>query len=129
MSDFQIPQFHEPLSRRTTEQDAQSIKTDETSLVKRLDKEVTKIGDIAFAGGMYCEVWEGEWKKGGGKGGGGENVEVEKVSLGFAIPILLIGFVGSPEGTSNTQVTREGARGSPFADRPNTTYPCLLPDR
>ncbi|KAF9027111.1 TKL/TKL-ccin protein kinase [Hymenopellis radicata] len=33
--------------------------------VKILDGEVTKVGDIAFSGGPYSDVWEGKWLNGG----------------------------------------------------------------
>ena len=83
MADIQMFQSQESLPRHTTgseTQDTQSVEANEPPPVKRLDGQVTRIGDIAFAGGMYCDVWVGEWKKsGGGKGNGGENVEVEKV--------------------------------------------------
>ncbi|KAF9651706.1 kinase-like protein [Thelephora ganbajun] len=62
--------FHEPLLLRTTKpgtQESQLVETDEAPPVKRLDGEVTKLGDIAFAGGTHCEVWIGRWEKGGGK--------------------------------------------------------------
>lgn len=79
-----------------------SVEADEAPPVKRLDGGVTISGDIAFGGGMYCEVWVGQWMK-----GGGEKTEVEKVSLSPIAPISLIGlFVGGPENTSNAQATR-----------------------
>jgi len=99
MTDTQKLRFLEPLPQR-----------EETPLVKRLDGEVTSIGDIAFAGGMYCEVWVGRWEKGGREGIGEEKVDVEKVSLSLTTPILLIWLViGGLESTSNTQVTGTGA--------------------
>ena len=102
--DIRELQSHESLPRHTTEHETQDIQSDEPPPVKQLNGEVTRIGDIAFGGGMYCEVWEGEWRKGGGgKGNGGESVKVEKVSLSLAISILLIGLVGGLESTSNTQ--------------------------
>lgn len=74
---------------------------------------------------MYCEVWIGLWEKGGGekgsgeeidgdkvgdKGVSGEKVEAEKVSRSpTTFTLLRLFFVGGPESTSNTQVTREGA--------------------
>lgn len=39
-----------------------------------------KLGEIAFAGGTHCEVWVGQWEKGGGEEVGGERAEAEKVS-------------------------------------------------
>ena len=102
---FQWPRFPEPPSRRTTEhetQDASSIEASEAPSIRRLDGEITRLEDIAFAGGTYCEVWVGRWVKGGG--------EDEKVSLSLNTSVLLIKlFLGSLESTSHTQVTREGA--------------------
>ncbi|KAF9653023.1 kinase-like protein [Thelephora ganbajun] len=70
---------HEPLPRHTSEhetQDSQPVEVNEAPPVKRLDGEVTRLGEIAFAGGLCCEVWIGRWEK-----GGGEKVDVEKVAL------------------------------------------------
>jgi hypothetical protein len=53
--------------------------------IKRMDGEVTREGETAFAGGMCFEVWVGRWKKGGGEEAGGE-----KVSLGFTTSTLLM---------------------------------------
>ena len=104
---FQWLRFQEPPPRHTTEyemQDVQSVEANEAPSFKRLDGEVTKLEDIAFAGGTYYEVWVGRWVK-----GGGEKAEVEKVSLSLTTSVLLIKlFVGSFESTSHTQVTREG---------------------
>jgi len=98
MADTQKLRFLEPLPQR-----------EEIPLVKRLDGEVTRLGEIAFAGGMYCEVWVGRWEKGSREGTGGEKVDVEKVSLSLATSILLTRVViGGLESTSNTQVTGEG---------------------
>jgi hypothetical protein len=86
-------------------QDTPPIEADEAPPVKRLDGEVTRLGTISFSGGTYCEVWVGQWVK-----GGGAKVEVEKVSLSLTTSILLMElFVGSLESTSHTHVTREGA--------------------
>ena len=102
---FQWLRFYEPPSRHTTEhdiQDVQSLEGDEMQPVKRLDGEVTRLEDMAFAGGTYCEVWVGQWARGGG--------EVEKVSMSLTTSILLTKlFVGSLENTSHTQITREDA--------------------
>jgi len=51
-------------------------------LVKRLDGEVVRQGEIPFAGGMYYEVWVGQWKKGTDEVGG---EKVEKVSLSLIL--------------------------------------------
>lgn len=102
---FQWPRFPEPPSRRTTEegiQDPLPVEANEVPSIKRLDGEITRLEDIAFAGGTYCEVWVGRWVKGSG--------EVEKVSLSLTTVFLLIKlFLGSLESTSRTQVTGEGA--------------------
>lgn len=79
-----------------------SVEADEAPPIKRLDGEVTVVDEMAFGGGEYCEVWVGQWTK-----GGGEKAEVEKVSLSPATPIPLIAlFVGGLENTSNTHATR-----------------------
>ena len=107
MVDIQKLRFDEPLPHRTAEHEiqSQSAEANEAPPVKRLDKEVTRLGEIAFAGGMYCEVWVGRWEKGGGergsgegvggeksgdKGAGGEKGDVEKVNLNLITFILLI---------------------------------------
>ena len=56
-------------------------------LVKRLDGEVVRQGEIPFAGGMYYEVWVGQWKKGAEEVGG---EKLEKVSLSLTTPTLMI---------------------------------------
>lgn len=102
---FQWPQFPEPPPRRITEhetQDASPVEGNEPPPIRRLDGEITRLEDIAFAGGTYCEVWVGRWVKGGG--------EDEKVSLSLTTSVLLKKFfLGSLESTSHTQITREGA--------------------
>ena len=77
------------------------------SSVRRLDGEVTRLGDIAFDGGTHCEVWIGKWVK-GGRMEGGEG-DVEKVRLRFVSTPLTWPFVGGLENASSTSVTREGA--------------------
>jgi len=82
-------QFNEPLSPRPVKhgtREIQSVDVNEIPLVKRLDGEVMRQGEIPFAGGMYYEVWVGQWKKGAGEGGG---EKVEKVSLSITTPTLL----------------------------------------
>jgi len=64
----------------------QSVEANEAPPVKRLDGEVTKLRDIAFAGGVHCEVWRGVWERGSGEGidekkVGDKGLSVEKVSL------------------------------------------------
>ena len=56
--------------------------TDEPPPLKRLDGEVTRKGQLASAGGTYCETWVGKWEKGGGEVGG-KKANGEKVSQGF----------------------------------------------
>ena len=73
--------FSEPLRHDTAER---PVETGELPLVKRLDGEVTRSGELPLAGGSYCEVWIGLWDKGGGK-----EVRREKVGLGFTASILL----------------------------------------
>ena len=110
MADIQRLRFHEPLPTveheiqedqstgadnplRTAkhetpddQSDGQSIEADEPPPIKRLDGEVTRLGDMPFAGGMYCEVWVGRWVKsannGSGEGIGGEEVRGKGVSEG-----------------------------------------------
>jgi len=87
---------------------------------------------IPFAGGTYCEVWAGEWKKGGRGEGAGEEVsgkkaEVEKVSLSLSAPIPLIRlFVGCLESASAAQDTREGTQGSTFPHCSLPVYSSVL---
>ena len=59
-------------------QEIRSVEASEVPPVKRLDGEVTRLGDIPFAGGLYCEVWVGRWEKGSEVGR--ERTEAEKVS-------------------------------------------------
>lgn len=64
----------------------------EVSAVKRLDGEVVREGDRGFGYGAYYEVWEGQWKKGGG--------EVERVSPSLTAPTPLMCLcVGGLEST------------------------------
>lgn len=93
-----------------TAQDNQPVEADEAPPVKRLNGEVTRQGESAFAGGTYCEVWVGQWIKPVGEGVGGEGSNVEKVSLSLAdhIPLIWV-FVGCIESASNIPVTKEGA--------------------
>jgi len=130
MPNAQKLQSHEP-PRHTVEheiQDTQSVETNEAPPVKRLDGEVTRQGDVAFAAGAYCDVWVGRWEKRSGERGsgeaGGEKVEVEKVSLSLVTSIPLIRrSVGGLKSTSNNHVTRAGAYGSAFCE---LTLCCLL---
>ena len=89
MFDIQQPRSPETPSSRSTEheiQDTQPIEASEPPPIKRLDGEIKRLGDIAFAGGTFCEVWVGEWSKGSKEEGGGEEIDgekIEKVSIGF----------------------------------------------
>ena len=77
--DIQMSRSSEPPLHRIPEheiQDVQSTKANEALPVRRLDGEVTKTGDVAFAGGTHCEIWKGQWVKGG---------DVEKVRLRLII--------------------------------------------
>jgi len=65
MADTQSAEQRRALKHGALE--SQLIGVDTMPLVKRLDGEVTKQGDLAFAGGTYSETWKGEWKKGGGE--------------------------------------------------------------
>jgi hypothetical protein len=46
--------------------------------VKRLDGEITREGDIPFAGGLYCDVWQGTWL-------GGEKVGINLCSIRLVV--------------------------------------------
>ena len=95
--------------------------------VKRLDGEVVRQGNCAFASGLYWEVWEGRWKKCGRAEGGTEGTD-ERVRLSLTIPIPLTrSFIGRYEDTSRTKTIREGAEGSTFATRLYATSSHLLP--
>jgi hypothetical protein len=120
VSDIQKLRFKEPLLRRTAEQKTQEpAEINEAPSVKLLDGEVMRGGEIAFAGGTYCEVWIGRWKK---------EVGEEKVSLSPTTSTLPTRpFVGGLESASDTQGDREGAEGSAFADRLCAASLCLLP--
>jgi len=90
MLDIRKVRFDELLQPRAVRQgtrDSQSVNVSELPPAKRLDGEVVREGEIAYSGGMYCEVWAGKWKKGVVEIG----VErVEKVSPGLTAAILLI---------------------------------------
>jgi len=124
MANTQKPQlrFDEPLRRPTVleePQEGQSVEPSTPPPVKVLDGKVTRKGELAFAGGTYCEVWVGLWDKGGGEEAGRDKAdgEKEKVSSGLTPVILLtLLFVGGLESTSSTKVVREGAQGLTFPD-------------
>jgi hypothetical protein len=82
-------QDQESLSRKTAEREtpeSRSVEVNEPSPVKRLDGEVTRLGDFPFAEGNYCEVWIGLWEKVGSKEVGSEKVNADK--LVRASPLL-----------------------------------------
>ena len=54
--------------------------------VKRLNGKVIRKGDIAFAGGVHCEVWEGLLDR---EEVDGKKIDAEKVSLSLAPSIPL----------------------------------------
>ena len=83
--------FDEPSRRPTVEgepPESQPVESSEPPHIKRLDGRITRMGELAFAGGTYCEVWVGRWDK-GGEEAGREKGGAEKVSLSFAVSILL----------------------------------------
>ena len=61
-------------------QDVQPTESNEAPPVRRLDGEFTKTEDVAFASGAHCEVWKGQWVKGG---------DVEKVRLRLIMSVPL----------------------------------------
>jgi hypothetical protein len=114
MAGAQKLRFNEPLPHPNAGRE--SGEANEAPPVKVLDKEVTRLEEIPFAGGTYCEVWVGRWVKevGADKPGsgeaGGEKTDGEKVSSSLVtsiIPTRL--FVGGLESTPNIQIAREGA--------------------
>ena len=125
MFDVQKLRFDEPLPHRTSEhesQESQSVEDGQVPPVNRLNGEVTRLGEIAFAGGTYCEIWQGKWETDKDKGDG------EKVRLSLTVCILLTWLlVGVLENTSNAQVIREGAEGSTAVGRLCAACSCLLP--
>jgi len=73
-------------STKNTRHSVSSGQANEAPYIKRLDGEVTRLRETPLTGGMYCDVWMGQWVKQGGEKGsgeeiGGEKVEVEKVAL------------------------------------------------
>ena len=79
MADVQKARFDE----RLPHQESRPVDHSELPSVKRLDRKVTRKGDIPFAGGVYCEVWVGFLDNGGGK------ADPEKAGLSLTTPILL----------------------------------------
>ena len=105
-----IPQSSGPQPHRTRKheiQDVQPSEPNEVLPVRRLDGEVTRTGDIAFTAGAHCEIWIGEWVKGGRMEGGVEKVRLRPI---LSTP-LTWSFVGGLENTSSTSVARESAYG------------------
>ena len=70
-------------------QESQPVRTTEPPPVKRLNGEVTRRGELPYAGGTYCEVWIGYWNKGGREEVWREKADPEKVGLSFTTSILL----------------------------------------
>ena len=103
MPDIQTSRSSEPPLHRIAEheiQNVQSTKANGVMPVRRLDGEVTKTDDVAFTAGPHCEIWRGQWVKGG---------DVEKVRLRhFMSTPLTWPFVGGLENASSTSVIREG---------------------
>jgi len=67
-------QYSVPSPRRVAEPGTRETQIDEVPPIKLLDGEVTVRGELAFAGGTHCELWRGQWKKGGGIEETGETV-------------------------------------------------------
>ena len=123
MADIQRVRFNEPSLIRTTEPESQPVEANETPPVKRLDGEVVRLGEIAFSGGTYCEIWAGRWKKPGDKEADGEKVSLSPITS----TLLMWLFAGGLESVSIAQVFREDAQGLTFADCLYPTCSCLLP--
>ena len=98
MLDIQMSPSSEPPPHL---QDVQpTLEPNEAPPVRRLDGEFTT-EDVPFAAGTHCEVWKGQWVKGG---------DVKKVRLRLIMSASLTGpFVGGFENTSNASVTGGGA--------------------
>ncbi|KAF9780777.1 hypothetical protein BJ322DRAFT_281225 [Thelephora terrestris] len=101
-------QNHESLLRQTSQHGTLAennlVEAIQPPFVKRLNGEVEREGQIPFAEGRYCEVWEGLWRKGGGKGIGKEKAGAEKVAL--KVLKTLKARPGS-KGTGGTKTARE----------------------
>lgn len=73
-------QGQESLSRKTAEHvrtESPPVEANEPSPVRRLDGEVTRLGDYPFAEGNYCELWVGSWKKAGSRETGKDKEKVK----------------------------------------------------
>ena len=84
LPDIQKSRPSRPAPHLTTEpetQDVQPTEPNETPSVRRLDGEVTRTEDLPFIGGTHCEVWTGQWVKGG---------DVEKVRLRLIVNLCLL---------------------------------------
>ncbi|KAF9782374.1 kinase-like domain-containing protein [Thelephora terrestris] len=79
--------------------------------VKRLNGEVEREGEIPFAEGRYCEVWEGLWRKGSGGGTGKGKADTKKVAL----KVL------------KTLKPQEGSRGTGGTERARESLENVLP--
>ena len=84
MSGSQKLRFKEPLPYPNAGRE--SGEANEAPPVKVLDKEVTRLEEIPFAGGTYCDLWVGRWvkevgaEKPGSGEAGGEKTDGEKVN-------------------------------------------------
>ena len=114
MADVQKLRSNEPLPPPNTERESSEI--NEAPPVKQLDGEVTRLEEVPFARGTYCEVWVGRWvkevgaEKPGSGEAGGEKTDGEKVSSSLVASIMPRRlFVGGLENTPNIQIAREGA--------------------
>ena len=107
MTDIQKVRFNEPPPPRPEDHEKREVQSDEAGAivaVKRLDGQIVKPAEVAFAAGMYCEVWVGQWHKPGEKEGGGEKV---RLSLPACTQLTWF-FVGGLESTSSAQVNSLG---------------------
>ena len=101
MPDIQKPPSSEPPPNQTTEPEIPGVQPPEPNEPPpfgRLDSgEFTKIEDEPFGSGLHCEVWKGQWVKGGA---------VKKVRLRLIMfTPLTWPFVGGLEITSNASAT------------------------
>ena len=118
----------EPVPHNTVEhepRESQQIEASELPPIRRLDGEVTRMGAHPYAGGTYCEIWEGLWRK-HGQGAVGREALGEMVSLSLITSISLTGlFVGGIESASRTPFIGRDAQGLTFADQLCVTCSCL----
>lgn len=91
MSDIQN---HESLLQRASRHETlgnHSIEAMQLSPIKVLNGKITKLGEIPFAEGRYCEVWVGLLQKGNGRETGRGGADTKKVSVNptISIPLML----------------------------------------